>query len=218
MKNGKGTVTGQLGWDGSPAAIDLPTLNGNLNVDLQHGQILKVNPGAAKLLGVLSLQSLAHFLTLNFQDVVGKGLPFEKITGSGTVQNGIGRTNDFTMVTAPARVELKGLVDLPKETQDLHAKIIPTISAGAVALGAAVINPLLGLGTLVADLVLSKSIGKAFTIDYSITGSWSKPVIQRVKGDQGKIETPAAPCPIERFDRVQRRSHWLAAGDFDHEF
>jgi len=162
---------------------------------LQHGQILKVNPGAAKLLGVLSLESLAHFLTLNFQDVVGKGLPFEKITGSGTVQNGIGRTNDFTMITAPARVELKGLVDLPKETQDLHAKVIPTISAGAVALGAAVINPLLGLGTLVADLVLSKSIGKAFTINYSITGSWSKPVIQRVKGDQGKIEIPAEAAP-----------------------
>ena len=195
VKNGKGTVTGQFGWDGSPAALDLPTLNGRVNVDLEHGQILKVNPGAAKLLGVLSLQSLAHFLTLNYQDVVGKGLPFEKITGTGTVQNGIGRTNDFTMITAPARVELKGLVDLPKETQDLHAKVIPTISAGAVALGAAVINPLLGLGTLAADLLLSKSIGKAFTIDYSITGSWSKPVIQRVKGDQGKIEIPAATVP-----------------------
>ena len=192
VKNGKGTVSGQLGWDGSPAALDLPTLNGKVAVDLEHGQILKVNAGAAKLLGVFSLQSLAHFLTLNFRDVVGKGLPFEKITGTGTVQNGIGRTNDFTMVTAPARVELKGLVDLPKETQDMHAKVIPTVSAGAVAIGAAVINPLLGLGALVADLLLSKSIGKAFTIEYSITGSWSKPVIQRVKGDQGKIETPAA--------------------------
>ncbi|CAH2770643.1 MAG: FIG005080: Possible exported protein [uncultured Caballeronia sp.] len=195
VKGGKGTVTGQLGWDGSPVAVDLRTLNGKLNADLQHGQILKVNPGAAKLLGVLSLQSLAHFLTLNFQDVVGKGLPFEKITGSGTVQNGIDRTNDFTMITAPAHVELKGLVDLPKKTQDLHAKVIPTISASAVALGAAVINPLLGPGTLVADLLLSKSISKAFTIDYSITGPWSKPVIQRVKGDQGKIEIPATTVP-----------------------
>jgi uncharacterized protein (TIGR02099 family) len=192
VQNGKGTVSGQLVWNGSPTVPDLPTLNGKIAVDLRHGQILKVNPGAAKLLGVFSLPSLAHFLTLDFQDVVGKGLPFEKITGTGTVQNGIGRTNDFTMITSPARMELKGLVNLPKETQDMHAQVIPTISAGAVALGAAVINPLLGLGTLAADLLLSKSIGKAFTINYSITGSWSKPVIQRVKGDQGKIETPAA--------------------------
>jgi uncharacterized protein YhdP len=193
VKNGKGTVTGQLGWDGSPAALDMPTLNGQVAVDFEHGQILKVkNAAAAKWLGVFSLQSLAHFLTLDFQDVVGKGLPFEKITGTATVQDGIGRTNDFKMVTAPARVELTGLVDLPKQTQDMHAKVIPTISAGAVAIGAAVINPLLGLATLVGDLVLSKSIGKAFTVNYSITGPWSKPVIQRVKGDQGKIEMPAA--------------------------
>ena len=96
------------------------------------------------------------------------------------------------MVTSPARVELKGMVNLPTHTQDLHAYVIPTVSAGAVAIGAAVINPLLGLGTLAADLVLSKSIGKAFARDYAITGTWSKPVIQRVHGDQGKIETPAA--------------------------
>jgi len=44
----------------------------------------------------------------------------------------------------------------------------------------------------VAEVVLSKSIGQAFARDYSITGPWSKPVVQRVKGDQGKIETPAA--------------------------
>jgi uncharacterized protein (TIGR02099 family) len=192
VQNGKGTLAGQLAWDGSPAAINFPTLNGQLTADLEHGQIIKVNPGAAKLLGVFSLPSLAHFLTLNFQDVVGKGLPFSKISGSAAIQNGIGRTNDFTMVTAPARVELTGLIDLPQKTEDLHARVIPTIGAGTVALGAAIVNPLLGLGTLVAEVVLSKSIGQAFARDYSITGPWSKPVVQRVKGDQGKIETPAA--------------------------
>ncbi len=192
VQHGKGTVTGQLGWDGSPAAIDLPTLNGQVKADVEHGQILKVNPGAAKLLGAFTLPSLMHYLTLDFQDVLGKGLPFEKISGSANFQDGIGHTNDFTMVTAPARVEVKGLVDLPEKTADLHARLIPTVGAGTVALGAAIVNPLLGLGALVADAVLSKSIGTAFARDYSITGPWSKPVIQRLKGDQGKIETPAA--------------------------
>jgi uncharacterized protein YhdP len=189
---GSGTVTGNAAWNGGPTVPDLPTLNGNLAVDLRHGQILKVNAGAAKLLGILSLQSLAHLLTLHFEDVVGKGLPFEKITGTAKIEDGTARTDNFTMVTSPARVELKGFVNLPTQSQDLHARVIPTVSAGAVAIGAAVINPLLGLGTLAADLVLSKSIGRAFARDYAITGTWSKPVIQRVHGDQGKIETPAA--------------------------
>lgn len=189
---GSGTISGNAAWGGGPSAVDLPTLDGALAVDLRHGQILKVNAGAAKLLGILSLQSLAHLLTLNFQDVVGKGLPFDHISGTAKIDDGIVRTDNFTMVTSPARVELKGMVNLPTQTQDLHALVIPTISAGAVAIGAAVINPLLGLATLAGDLVLSKSIGKAFARDYAITGTWSKPVIQRVKGDQGKIETPAA--------------------------
>jgi uncharacterized protein (TIGR02099 family) len=193
IAGGKGSVTGKLGWDGGPNAPDLATLHGNVAVDLRHGQILKIKPGtaeAAKLIGVLSLQSLVHFLTLDFHDVAGKGLPFEKVTGTGVVQDGIGRTSDFTMVTSPARVEMTGQVDLPQKTQDLHVRVIPTLSAGAVAIGAAVINPLLGLGVLAGNLLLSKSIGKAFTTDYSITGPWSKPVVQRMKHDQGKIETP----------------------------
>ncbi|SAL64554.1 hypothetical protein AWB74_03486 [Caballeronia arvi] len=188
---GSGTVSGHAAWNGGPTAVDVNTLDGNVAVDLHHGQILRA-PGAAKWLGVFSLRSLANLLTLHFEDVVGKGLPFEKITGSARIADGISHTDDFLMVTSPARVQMQGTVDMPKQTQDLHVKVIPTVGAGAAAIGAAVINPLLGLGVLAADIALSASIQKAFARDYSITGSWSKPVIQRLNGDQGKIETPAA--------------------------
>ncbi|KMZ11642.1 putative exported protein [Candidatus Burkholderia humilis] len=191
VNKGSGTVTGHAGWNGGPTTIDMTTLDGNVAVDVRHGQILCA-PGAAKWFGILSLRSLANLLTLHFEDVVGKGLPFEKITGNAKIENGIGKTNDFLMVTSPARVQAQGSVDLPKQSQDLHVKVIPTVGAGAAAIGAAVINPLLGLGVLAADIALSKSIQKAFELDYSITGSWQKPVVQRLRGDQGKIETPAA--------------------------
>ena len=191
VNSGNGTISGHAGWNGGPTTLDLNTLDGNVAVDLRHGQILRA-PGAAKWIGIFSLRSLANLLTLHFEDVVGKGLPFEKITGNAKIVDGISRTDDFLMVTSPARVQMQGLVDMPKQTQDLHVKVIPTVGAGAAAIGAAVINPLLGLGVLAADIALSASIQKAFALDYSITGSWSKPVIQRLKGDQGKIETPAA--------------------------
>jgi uncharacterized protein YhdP len=191
VNKGSGTVTGHAGWNGGPTTIDTTTLDGNVAVDLRHGQILRA-PGAAKWLGIFSLRSLANLLTLHFEDVVGKGLPFEKITGNANFENGIGKTDDFLMVTSPARVKAQGVVDLPKQSQNLQVKVIPTVGAGAAAIGAAVINPLLGLGVLAADIALSKSIQKAFELDYSITGSWQKPVVQRLKGDQGKIETPAA--------------------------
>ncbi|KND54768.1 putative exported protein [Candidatus Paraburkholderia kirkii] len=191
INGGSGTISGHAGWNGGPTTLDPKTLDGNVAVDLRHGQILRA-PGAAKWLGIFSLRSLANLLTLHFDDVVGKGLPFEKITGNARLVDGISRTDDFLMVTSPARVQMQGMVDLPKQMQDLHVKVIPTVGAGAAAIGAAVINPLLGLGVLAADIALSASIQKAFALDYSITGSWSKPVVQRLKGDQGKIESPAA--------------------------
>jgi uncharacterized protein YhdP len=192
LKGGSGTLSGKVVWRGGPTRIDYPTLNGNLAVDMRHGQILKVDPGVAKLLGVLSLQSLARFATLNFKDVIGEGLPFESVTGTGQISDGIGRTDNFRMVTAPARAEMAGSVDLAQETQDLHVHIVPTVSAGAGVVAATVINPLFGLAALVADFALSKSISKAFAMDYAITGSWSKPHVERVRGDRGKMDLPAS--------------------------
>jgi uncharacterized protein YhdP len=192
IKGGAGSLSGKMMWLGAPAAIDFPTLNGNLALDLRHGQILKIDPGVATLLGVLSLQSLARIATLDFRDVIGEGLPFSSVTGTAQIHNGIGRTDNFRLVTAPARVDMKGSVDLAQKTQDMHLHVTPTVSAGAAVIAVAVINPLFGLGALVADLALTHSVSQVFARDYAITGSWAKPHVERVTGDRGNMDAPAS--------------------------
>ena len=60
----------------------------------------------------------------------------------------------------------------------------------------AVINPLLGLGVLAADVALSQTLSHAFAFDYAITGSWAHPRIERRGSDQSKMNhTPAAASP-----------------------
>jgi uncharacterized protein YhdP len=192
VADGHGSVTGSIAWRGGPTKPDYPTLDGHVALDLEQGKILKVNPGAAKLLGVLSLQSLAQFLTLDFHSVVGQGLPFQKITGTSQIANGVARTNDFQMTTAPAKVTLHGSVDLRAKTQDLHAHVAPKVGAGTAAIAAAIVNPVLGLGVLAADVALSQTLQHAFARDYAVTGSWAHPHIERVHGDQGKMDRDAA--------------------------
>jgi uncharacterized protein (TIGR02099 family) len=191
LKGGTGTVAGKVGWRSGPTSIDYPTLNGRLSLDLAHGQILKVEPGAAKLLGVLSLQSLARVATLDFDALFGKGLPFDSIKATGTIQNGVANTEDFAMLTAPARVTMKGSADLGLEQQNLLITVVPSISAGTAAVAAAVVNPLLGLGTLLGSLVLSDPISQIFARRYTVTGSWSHPQIEQVGSDRGKMTEPA---------------------------
>ncbi|MGN6083132.1 YhdP family protein [Trinickia sp.] len=191
VKNGSGSLTGKAVWRGGPTAIDYPTLDGHATIDLHHGQILKVDPAVAKLLGVLSLQSITRVLALNFRDVIGEGLPFKSVTGTARVRGGIASTDDFRVVTAPMRADLSGTVDLAQETQNLQVVITPTLSAGSAVIAATVVNPLLGLGALVANVALSQSISRAFAHDYSVTGSWSHPLVERVSADRGKMAAPA---------------------------
>ncbi|WP_321840630.1 YhdP family phospholipid transporter [Paraburkholderia bannensis] len=194
IKGGKGTLSGNLEWRGGPNKLDFPTLNGSLALDLHHGEILKIHQGVATLLGVLSLQSLARYASMDFRDVIGEGLPFTSVTGNAQIQNGIGRTNDFKLVTAPGRAQMVGSVDLAQKTQDLRVHVVPTVSAGAGVVVAAIINPLLGLGALIGDVALSHTVETAFARDYAITGSWAKPHVERLHGDQGKMDAqvPAA--------------------------
>jgi uncharacterized protein YhdP len=58
-------------------------------------------------------------------------------------------------------------------------------------IAATVVNPLFGLGALVANVALSQSIARAFAHDYAVTGSWSHPLVERVGADRGKMAAPA---------------------------
>jgi uncharacterized protein YhdP len=40
---------------------------------------------------------------------------------------------------------------------------------------------------LAANYALSETLSHAFALDYAITGSWAHPHIERVRGDQGKM-------------------------------
>jgi uncharacterized protein (TIGR02099 family) len=191
IENGKGTLAGKVGWRSGPTSINYPTLNGKLSADLTQGTLVKVDPGVAKLLGLLSLQTLMRVLTLNFGDVVGHGLAFDSITGTSTIHNGIASTDDFKLVTDPARATMSGTINLVDQQQALFVKVIPTLNFGTAAIAVAFVNPLIGLGGFVGQYLLSESISNTFSREYSVSGSWQKPTIRQIKSDEGKMNRPA---------------------------
>lgn len=69
VKSGNGSINGNLSWVGTPLGFNTESFDGELNIDLKRGEILKIQPGpAAKLLSLLTLQSLTRYLTLDFRD------------------------------------------------------------------------------------------------------------------------------------------------------
>lgn len=188
VRGGKGQLSGQIGWIGSPFALDYPTLAGQVNVAVDSGQFLKVEPGAARLLGVLSLQSLPRRLSLDFRDLFQEGFAFDSITGDVKIAQGVAVTNNLRMRGVQALVLMEGNADIERETQDLRVVVVPEINAGTAALAYAVINPAIGLGAFLAQALLKKPLTEAGTREFQVSGPWADPKVERVERKFGDDE------------------------------
>ena len=181
LKKGKGRLDGSVTWTGSPLALDYPSLAGKLHVALDEGQFLKVDAGAGRLLGVLSLQSLPRRLTLDFRDLFDEGFAFDNITGDVLIDRGVATTKDLRMRSVTAAVLMSGRADLKAETQDLDVIIVPEVNAGAASLAYVAINPVIGIGTFLAQLFLRSPLTEAGTRELHVTGTWADPKVDQVE-------------------------------------
>lgn len=189
LTGGAGALSGRLAWDGSPLSIHYPSVSGWVDVELGRGQFLKTEPGLAKLIGVLNLQSLPRRLSLDFRDVFAEGFAFDEIRGAASLASGVARTDAFTMRGVQALVEIRGEANLTDETQHLNIRVRPDLNAGLASLAyAAVANPAVGLGSFLAQLALRKPLRDIFSYEYEVKGSWTDPnVIERARP---RIESP----------------------------
>ena len=181
IRRGKGKMEGQVAWIGSPLSLDYPSMSGQFNVNIESGQFLKADPGIAKLLGVLSLQSLPRRLTLDFRDVFSEGFAFDFVRGDVGISQGLATTNNLQMKGVNAAVLMEGSADIAKETQDIKVVVVPEINAGTASLIATVINPAIGLGTFLAQYFLRRPLIEATTQEFHIDGSWADPKITKVE-------------------------------------
>jgi len=182
-------LEGNLSWAGSPQSIDVATLSGKLALDAKNGQFFKADPGAAKLLGVLSMQSL---LTLDFRELFRRGLAFDRVEGSADIASGVLTIRNFHMTGPSAEVKMSGEVDLVHETQRLDARVVPPVGLG-LATGAALLNPIAALWILIAQRVLKDPLGQVFAVDYTVTGTWAQPEVKRLKVETREPGPQSAP-------------------------
>jgi uncharacterized protein (TIGR02099 family) len=201
LKKGKGKLAGAVTWTGSPLALDYPSLQGRLRVELDEGQFLKADAGAGRLLGVLSLQSLPRRFTLDFRDLFQEGFAFDNVTGEVLIDHGVATTRDLRMRSVTAAVLMSGRADLQAETQDLDVIIVPEVNAGAASLAYAAINPVIGIGTFLAQLFLRSPLTEAGTRELHITGTWADPKVDQV-AHKAAVAAAAAAASAARAEEA----------------
>lgn len=191
VRNAPGLLRGRLQWQGSPMAVDLPSLQGAMQLSLAQGAFLRVDPGAARWVAVLNLQSVARLLSGDLIEIFREGFAFDEIRGTVEIREGVTRTSDLRMRGPQATVALKGVADLQRETQSLHVVLTPELNASlaSIAVGA-MVNPAAGLGSLAAQYVLRKPLQAALALEFDIDGPWAEPRV--------RVRSPRLP-PTERL-------------------
>jgi uncharacterized protein YhdP len=187
LKRGSAEIRGNATWVGSPADFAFDTLAGELDFQARGGQFLKINPGAGKLLGVLSLQSLPRRLNFDFRDIFNEGYAFDNINATLRIARGVVYSDDFRMRGPAAKVNMSGMADLNQEAVQLRVKVIPKLSEGLAVAGALIGGPLAGVGALAAQKLLRDPFEEAISREYMVTGAWQSPDVKKLS--KTKAET-----------------------------
>ena len=180
LRHGSGKIQGHATWEGSPADFALATLAGQLQFEARSGQFLQVDPGAGKLLGVLSLQALPRRLSFDFRDIFSKGFAFDDIGATLRIARGVLYSDDLKMRGPSAKVNMSGLADLNQETVQLRVKVIPKLSEGVAVAGALLGGPVAGVGVLAAQKLLRDPIEEASSQEYLVSGAWQAPDVKKL--------------------------------------
>ncbi len=171
-------------WPGSPAGFDLAKLSGNVDISFRKGQLVSVDGGAQALrvFGLFNFDSIGRRLRLDFSDLIGKGLAYDRIKGDLQVDNGVYRTNKTLKLDGPSsNFELQGQLDLAKEqvnaTLQVALPLTNNLPLAAIAVGA----PAVAGALFIVDRLIGDRVDRFASVKYYIFGNWQNPTISLSK-------------------------------------
>lgn len=184
MKKGfegkKGLVKVNLTWPGGLECFNVASLLGKTQFTVEEGVVESVEPGFARLLGLLNITSLARRLSLNLSDVTAKGLVYDSIVGSAYLKEGLLHLESFKLKAPSVSVGLKGHVNLSAKQFDLQAEVTPALGSSLTALSAltGIASPFAALAVYTLMKIIPDVNEDLVSYKYDVTGPWLEPIIK----------------------------------------
>jgi uncharacterized protein YhdP len=199
LEGGQTMVRYDAWWPGPPAAFALAVLNGEMQFSVIDGRILNADPGAGRVLGLISIAALPRRLALDFRDVFESGFGFDQASGTVQLENGTARTNDFVLESTAATLAIVGESDLVNKTFNYEMSMRPGVSQALPVIGAIAAGPGGAAAGLALQGLLRQALGDATEARYQISGPWAEPEVTRIEVPSASPGTaPANPNPPQR--------------------
>ncbi|MEI2455946.1 MULTISPECIES: YhdP family protein [Lysobacter] len=191
---GRAKAKFEAGWPGSPAGFALGSLEGSLTLDARDGRLLEIEPGAGRVLGLLSVAQLPRRLTLDFRDLFSKGFAFDRIGGTVRFGNGSARSDDLTIDGPAAAISIRGAADLRAQRYDQTIEVRPKAANVLTAVGALAAGPVGAAIGAAANAVLQRPLGSLASKTYRVTGPWKEPKVEVVTREQTRAAATTPPA------------------------
>jgi uncharacterized protein YhdP len=177
MDDGEIELDSHLAWSNSLLNFNWESLTGNAKLILKDGVLNDVDPGSARLIGLLSLSALPRRLLFGFSDVVSNGLEFDQISGNYTIAGENLITNNTRMDSPSAKVFVTGSTGLRSQVYDQQMFITPKVRQTLPVIGSIVAGSGVGWGLMLFQKLFKTVIDKTVEIEYTIKGTWDNPKI-----------------------------------------
>src|SRR5690606_29956243 len=177
-------ITGSVYWPGAPTDDWMAHLGGDLSLRLETGSLLDIDPGAGRVVGLMSITALPRRLALDFRDVFNKGFGFDEIAGDFTIIDGNVYTDNLKVTGPVAEIGVAGRIGL--RDRDYRQQAVVTAEPGKMlpTVGGLLGGPGVGAALLIFTRIFKeplKGIGRA---SYCVTGSWDSPAVERLTAEQ----------------------------------
>lgn len=171
VSRGDGTLSANINWIGAPHEFDYSRLNGDFDLRVQDGELVKIEPGTGKLLGLLNFNAIARRLTLDFSDVFSSGLEFDRMRYVGVLADGEAILNQAYIFTPAVFVNMQGKLDLDNELIDMEIHLSPELG-GNLTLLSTLANPAAGALVFLTQQLFKDEMRSNSYKSYRALGNW----------------------------------------------
>lgn len=198
VRGGQGEIHLDAGWQGGPSDFQLGALQGQMQVQARNGQLLELEPGAGRVLGLLSVTQLPRRLMFDFRDFFSKGFAFNQIEGTLAFADGMATTDKVLIEGPAANISIRGQTDLRRQQFDQTIDVNPRAGNLLTVVGAVAGGPVGAAVGAAANAVLGKPLGEIGAKTYRVTGPWAEPKVEVIDRDDAPPRAmppkPAAPA------------------------
>ena len=171
-------------WGQIPRKTDITSGNGILNIKVKDGEINTQNRVPGSVLSLFSFSELPKRLLLDFRDVFAEGFIFDRLEADVVFKDNIAYTCNLSIYSTTADVIILGATNIRERTYNQIVVVQPAVSDLLPGSAAILGGPAAAASMFLLTKILRRPLKDAGLAYYSVNGSWDKPLIEEVRGEE----------------------------------